>query len=344
MNDAQKLLVIGPAWVGDMVMAQSLFKLLLQRTPGLVIDVVGPPWAVPLVSRMSEVRRGIPLAAGHGEPALGRRWSVARQLHAERYAQAIILPRSFKSAIVPFLARIPRRTGYRAELRAALLTDARVLDRSVLDQTVKRLIALGLPAGATLPEPPAPNLRIDESNRASLLERFRLGRAPAVALIPGAAYGPAKQWPVEQFGELARLLATQGFEVWVLGSAGERSLGERIREEAGAEVRNLCGETRLEDVVDLLSGVRAAVTNDSGLMHVAAAAGTRVVALYGSSSPAFTPPLTRRKTIHYLGIGCSPCFRRSCPLGHLRCLREISPQAVLSSLADDVSFRPSMIG
>jgi heptosyltransferase-2 len=157
--------------------------------------------------------------------------------------------------------------------------------------------------------------------------------------MPGAAYGPAKQWPISNFAELAGLLSARGFEVWVLGSAGEHALGEQIKAGAGPGtdpatrpgVFNVCGQTSLEDTVDLLSAARAAVTNDSGLMHVAAAAGTHVVAIYGSSSPEFTPPLTVRKTILYRGLACSPCFRRECPLVHLNCLREINPPAVLDA-------------
>lgn len=330
--DDRKILVIGPAWIGDMVMAQSLLKLLRAASPAAVIDVVGPPWSVPIVARMPEVRRGIALAAGHGELALTERWRLGVSLRAEGYARALVLPRSFKSALVPFFARVPQRTGFATEWRAILLNDRRRLDRRLLDQTVKRFLALGLPAGAPLPPPPRPELRIDTVNRDALLGRFGLAGSRAVALMPGAAYGPAKQWPIERFAELAHLLVARGDEVWVLGSAGERGLGERIRAAGGQVVRNLCGDTRLEDVVDLLSAARAAVTNDSGLMHVAAAAGTRVVAIYGSSSPQFTPPLTERRAIHYLRLSCSPCFERECPLGHLRCLRDIKPADVLASL------------
>jgi heptosyltransferase-2 len=325
-------LVIGPAWVGDMVMAQSLFTLLRRQAPDAAIDVVGPPWSVPLVGRMPEVRRGIPLAAGHGEFALGARRRLARSLRGEGYGRAIVLPRSFKSALLPWLAGIPVRTGFAAELRGLLLTDARRLDRRVLDQTVKRFLALGLPAGAPLPEATVPALRVDAANRAALLARFGLGQRPAIALMPGAAYGPAKQWPVASFSALARSLVERDLEVWVLGSGGEAVLGDQIRSAAGAGVANLCGQTSLEDAVDLLSMARAAVTNDSGLMHVAAAAGTHVVALYGSSSPHFTPPLTPRKSVIYLGLDCSPCFRRECPLGHLNCLNQIAPASVLAAL------------
>ncbi len=325
-------LVIGPAWVGDMVMAQSLFRLLRTQEPDVAIDVIGPPWSVPLVGRMPEVRRGIPLDVAHGEFGLGARRALGKSLHSAGYARAIVLPRSFKSALVPWFARIPVRTGFAAELRGLLLNDSRELDRQVLDQTVKRFLALGVAPGVAIPAPAQPTLRVDEANRAALMRRLGLGGRPAVALMPGAAYGPAKQWPISNFAELAGLLSSRGLDVWVLGSAGERAIGEKIRAgAAGAAVFNLCGQTSLEDTVDLLSAVRAAVTNDSGLMHVAAAAGPHVVAIYGSSSPDFTPPLTVRKTILYQGLACSPCFRRECPLGHLNCLHEITPSRVLAA-------------
>jgi heptosyltransferase-2 len=327
-------LIIGPAWVGDMVMAQSLFRLLRAQEPGMAIDVVGPSWSVPLVARMPEVRRGIPLAVSHGDFALGARRALGHSLRTAGYNRAIVLPRSFKSALVPWFAGIPVRTGYAAELRGLLLSDVRRLDRNVLDQTVKRFLALGVPRGASVPAPLPPVLRVDGVNRRALLARLGLGDRPAIALMPGAAYGPAKQWPISNFKTLARLLTDQGFEVWVLGSAVEQPVGEQVRTGAGPHVFNLCGRTTLEDTVDLLSVTRGAVTNDSGLMHVAAAAGAHVVAIYGSSSPAFTPPLTPRQTILYLGLGCSPCFKRECPLGHLNCLRKISAETVATAMAD----------
>lgn len=323
-------LVIGPAWVGDMVMAQSLFALLRADAPDSPIDVVGPPWSVPLVARMPEVRRGIPLAVAHGEWAFGVRRALGRSLHSEGYGRAIILPRSFKSAIVPWAAGIPERTGFAGEGRSVLLTDPRRLDRQQLNQTVKRLLALGVPPGAPLPAPVSPALRVDTENRQRLVSRFGLDGSRVVALMPGAAFGPAKQWPVEYFRTLAGLLIGDGWTVSVLGSAAEQPLGATICD--GSPAVNLCGQTRLEDTVDLLSATRVAVTNDSGLMHVAAAAGTHVVALYGSSSPEFTPPLTARRTILYLGLDCSPCFQRTCPLGHLNCLREISPATVADAI------------
>ncbi|MEZ5565649.1 MAG: lipopolysaccharide heptosyltransferase II [Gammaproteobacteria bacterium] len=323
-------LIIGPAWVGDMVMAQSLFALLHRQAPNQPIDVVGPPWSAPLVARMAEVRRGVPLAVAHGELALGERRRLGHALRSGNYDRAIVLPRSFKSALVPWFAKIPLRTGFGGEGRRVLLTDVRRLDRRHLDQTVKRFLALGLPIDTPLPEPALPVLRVDADNLARLVERFGLQARPRIALMPGAAFGPAKQWPVDYFRTLAGLLGKAGFAVWVLGSAGEQPLGEEICTDSAAV--NLCGQTSLEDSVDLLSATQAVVTNDSGLMHVAAAAGTHVVALYGSTSPDFTPPLTSRRTILYRNLDCSPCFQRECPLGHLNCLREITPQAVADAV------------
>jgi heptosyltransferase-2 len=327
-----EVLVVGPSWVGDMVMAQALCMLVAGQ--GDSVDLLAPAWSLPLVRRMSEVRSGIELGAGHGELALARRYRLGRSLRG-RYARAIVLPRSFKAALVPFHARIPMRTGYRGEMRYGLINDMRELDASRLVQTAQRFVALGLPADA--PQPPAvpePRLAVDTQNQARLARALGLdpGRR-IVALLPGAEYGPAKCWPLEHFGALAKRLAAANCEVWVLGSARDRLAGERIAGCALDATRNLCGTTRLEDAADLLALARVAVSNDSGLMHVAAAVGTHVVALYGSSTPAYTPPLTTRRSVKYLGIECSPCFERVCPLGHFRCLRGIGADEVFEDVS-----------
>jgi heptosyltransferase-2 len=337
VTDPDKVLVVGPSWVGDMVMAQALYKLLRQESPRAEIHVVAPPWSLPVLERMPEVARGIELAVGHGEVGLSRRLRLARQLRAERYNRAIVLPRSAKAALVPWLARIPLRTGFRGEWRFGLLNDVRSLDAS-LDQTAKRFVALGRPRGERVPSPlPTalqPRLRSDARN----LERLRAVHgltpgAPLAALMPGAEYGPAKRWPAAHFGALAAALASEGADVVVLGSAKERSLGDEVVARAGhTRVRNLTGATSLADVVDLLAAAGVAVSNDSGLLHVAAAAGAPVVAIYGSSSPKLTPPLTDTAAIVYLGIECSPCFARECPLRHFKCLNDVAPATVLRAI------------
>jgi heptosyltransferase-2 len=316
-------LIVGPSWVGDMVMAQALFILLKERKPGTAIDVLAPAWSLPIVARMPEVRRGIAAETGHGELALGKRRRIGYALRDEGYEQAIVLPRSLKSALIPWFARIPLRTGFRGESRYGLINDMRPFDRSLLDQTVKRYVALGLDPGEAYPVAPHPVLRVDRDRQRAVMSSLGiLTDGPVIAMMPGAEYGPAKCWPLDYFAELSTLLVDEGFDVWVLGSDKDAPAGEQIASASAAH--NLCGRTSLEDVIDLLGYAEQAISNDSGLMHVAAAVGTYVHGIYGSSSPAFTPPLTKERDIHWLDLECSPCFERTCPLGHLRCLKELS--------------------
>ena len=327
-------LIVGPSWVGDMVMAQALFILLKRRHPDTAFDVLAPAWSLPIVARMPEVRRGIAAETGHGELGLGKRRRIGYALRDEGYEQAIVLPRSLKSALIPWFARIPRRTGFRGESRYGLINDMRPFDKAVLDQTVKRFVALGLEPDESLPEIPYPELAVDRGKQSAVMDSLGIiTDRPVVAMMPGAEYGPAKCWPIEYFSELSGRLADAGFDVWVLGSEKDAPAGEAIATASAAH--NLCGRTALEDVIDLLGYAEQAVSNDSGLMHIAAAVGTHVHGIYGSSSPAFTPPLTSARDIHCLELDCSPCFERTCPLGHLRCLKELSVErlydAVLSA-------------
>lgn len=330
------ILVVGPSWVGDMVMAQSLFKVLKAAEPDCIIDVLAPEWSLPILERMPEVRRGVVMPVGHGKLELGMRWALGRQLGQIGYSQAIVLPNSFKSALVPAFAGIPTRTAFRGEMRYWLINDMRMLSRSRLPLTVQRFVALGRAIHQPLPDPiPRPQLIADAANQARLREQLALpaGRR-AVAFMPGAEYGPAKQWPLAHFAAVARELSARGIEVWVIGSAKDAAAGDAIAQEAGDGVRNLAGRSTLGDAVDLLAMCEAAVTNDSGLMHVAAALDVPLVAIFGSSTPQHTPPLAdpQRVAIRYLALGCSPCFKRTCPLGHLRCLTEITPASVLEAL------------
>lgn len=319
-----------------MVMTQSLLITLRRRCPGAQLDVLAPAWSMPLIARMPEARRGIELPTGHGELGWGKRRALGHALRAERYDQAVVLPRSAKAALVPWFAGIPVRTGYRGESRYGLINDIRPLDKRRLPQTVQRFVALGLPADAPKPpEVPPPALTVETQRRAALFRRLSIPvQGPHVALMPGAEYGPAKRWPPSHFGVLAQRLVEAGVTPLILGSGKERELGGDIARIAGAGVYNLCGETELVEVVDVLAGCAAAVSNDSGLMHVACAAGVPMVAIYGSSSPEFTPPLSGRARVQRLGLQCSPCFRRSCPLGHTHCLTRIAVADVWRTLAD----------
>ncbi|MGB5164708.1 MAG: lipopolysaccharide heptosyltransferase II [Woeseiaceae bacterium] len=329
--DRDAILVVGPSWVGDMVMAQSLFKVLKAARPHAAIDVLAPAWSLPIVARMPEVRQGIASGTAHGKLGLQDRRAVASELRGRNYAQAIVLPRSLKAALIPWLADIPRRTGYRGESRYFLINDVRPFDATLLDQTVKRFVFLGV-EGAQLPANiPFPKLELSKQRQAATLARLGLQTdRPVVAMMPGAEYGPAKCWPLEYFAALAAQLNASGFDVWVMGSDKDAAAGDEIA--AGSAAVNICGKTELEDVVDLLGFAGQAVSNDSGLMHIAAAVGCHVQAIYGSSSPRFTPPLTDSCSVHYLELDCSPCFKRECPLGHLDCLRKLEVAEVFAEI------------
>ena len=316
-------------------MAQSLFKVLKARQPERAIDVLAPEWSLPVVTRMPEVRSAVLSRTGHGRIDLATRRQIAASLRG-CYDRAIVIPRSFKAALVPWLARVPVRTGFRGESRFLLINDVRPFDRQILDQTVKRIVALGLDAGESLPrELPGPSLRISTDNQARVIDALGLHlERPVIAMMPGAEYGPAKRWSVEKFAELAARLNAAGYAIWILGSQKDAAAGGRIAD--GSEAVNLCGRTSLEDVIDLLAVCEQAVTNDSGLMHIASAVGIRVNVIYGSSSSKVTPPLTKKSEIHEIDLDCKPCFARECPLGHSRCLADISVESVFAKIVEKV--------
>lgn len=337
-----RILIVGPAWVGDMVMAQCLFKLLKQRHPDALIDVVAPAWTLPLVERMPEVTDVVPLPLGHGELALGTRWRLGRTLRERRYDRALVLPRSLKSAVIPFAAGARRRTGYFGECRWGLLNDIRRLDRHRLPRTVDRFMALALEREEALPgRTPYPHLAVDTDRSRQTLEKLGIPApaGPVLGLCPGAEYGPAKRWPPEHFAAVARDRLEHGWQVWLFGSDKDASITARIQSLTGGRCLDLGGRTRLTEALDLMALATAVVTNDSGLMHVAAALDRPVVAVYGSSDPGFTPPLSDKASVVRLDLECSPCFRRECPYGHYRCLQELEPAQVLDLLDDKVKIQ-----
>lgn len=334
------ILVVGPSWVGDMVMAQPLFQLLKIKYPTIPIDVLAPPWSHPLVERMPEIRQGIPMPLQHGQLGLGIRRNLGRSLKG-MYHHAIVLPNAFKSALIPFFARIPRRTGFIGEARLGVLNDLRRCDHKKYPQTAQRFAALCLDGTEPLPVPlPAPHLthlpqRVCATFRGLGLQ---LDHPYNVALCPGAEYGPAKRWPLHHFQTLATLCARAGYRVLALGSQKEHHLGEAIRRAAEPHGVNLAGATTLAEVVDLLSFVQGVVTNDSGLMHVAAALDRPVIAIFGSSDPHHTPPMSPKARILTRNLPCAPCFKRQCPLQtQAPCLEEITPHMVMDQLRSMLS-------
>jgi len=329
--DPAAVLVVAPSWIGDALMSQALLMRLSARAPA--IDVLAAPALQPLFRRMSEVRAVILHPFVHGRLDWAARWRLGRQL-AGRYACAYVLPNNWKSALVPCFAGIRQRIGYLGERRYGLLNVWRRLDAAALPRLVDRYAALACEADRQPVKPAeAPRLRSSAEQQAAARQAFGLAQeARPLIFCPGAEYGPAKRWPAEHFAALARLLTTPAAPVLLLGGPNDKASGRAIAELAGGYVRDLCGQTTLDEAIDLIAGARAVVSNDTGLMHVAAALDRPLLALYGSSSPAYTPPLSARARILSLALDCAPCFRRQCPLGHMRCLTDLSPARVAEAL------------
>lgn len=330
----ERVLLIGPAWVGDMIMAGSLFRLLKEEDPTRELTVVAPPATAPLLAFMPDVDHSTALGVRSGRAGLGARWRLGRSLAKQEFERAIVLPRSWKSALVPLFAGAKRRIGYSGELRWGLLHEQRPFDRKAVPRSVDRFLALGLPIGSAIP--PVPKLRflVSAAQQDTCRQQFSLPSGPekVLALCPGAAYGPAKRWPAGHFAAVAAAWAAKGGRVWVLGQSDDRDAGAEIAAAAPEAVTDFTGRSKLAEAVTLLSLADKVVSNDSGLMHVAAALEKPLVALYGSSTAAETPPLSQQARVLGLELSCRPCHQRKCPLGHLRCLRELSPAMVLSAL------------
>jgi heptosyltransferase-2 len=327
-----RVLIVAPSWVGDAILSEPLVARLRAANDAAEVDVLAPPWCAPVYARMRGIGRIIENPIGHGRFDWAGRRALARTLRAHGYTRAIVLPNSWKSALPPWLAGIDRRTGYVGEARWVLLNDARRLDRERQPRLVERFAALAAPAGAAFAEAPRPTLVPDAANRAAAAAALGLDVAvPVAVLCPGAEYGPAKRWPPEHFAVLAGRFLADGMQPWLVGSPNDKAAAAAVLAAAGTaagRIRDLTGRTDLGTAIDLLSLARVVVTNDSGLMHAAAAVGAPLVALFGSSSPAYTPPLSPVATIARIDIACSPCFARECPLGHFRCMRDLTPEAV----------------
>ncbi len=338
-----KILVIGPSWVGDMMMSQSLYRTLKAEYPSAEIDVMAPAWCRPLLARMPEVNQALAMPLGHGALGLGERRRLGRALRANRYDRAYVLPNSFKSALVPFFADIPHRTGWRGEMRYGLLNDVRVLDKAAFPLMVQRYVALAYDKGRVqraddLPQPLLwPQLRVSDEEIAETTSAFNLTDSrPIVGFCPGAEFGPAKRWPHYHYAALAQRLIESGYQIALFGSAKDHEAGEQIRAALQEDARDFClnlaGKTQLEQAVILIAACRAVVSNDSGLMHVAAALNKPLIALYGPSSPDFTPPLSDKARVIRLISGYHKVRKGDAEQGYHQSLIDIQPQQVLDAL------------
>ncbi|WP_424404970.1 lipopolysaccharide heptosyltransferase II [Pasteurella sp. PK-2025] len=339
------ILIIGPSWVGDMMMSHSLYQVLKQQYPNCEIDVMAPNWCKPLLERMPEVRNAITMPIGHGAFALGERYRLGKALR-NQYDMAIVLPNSLKSAFIPFFARIPRRRGWKGESRYIFLNDLRT-NKKDYPMMVQRYIALAfeknaVPQANALPRP-VPYLHIDPKAQQHTLKKFEkqtalLAQRPSIGFCPGAEFGPAKRWPHYHYAKLATMLIEQGYAIRLFGSAKDEAVGEEIRQALPDSCRpyclNLAGQTSLNEAVDLIADCLAVVSNDSGLMHIAAAVKRPLVALYGPTSPAYTPPLSDQAVIIRLIEGGLIKVRKGkdSDEGYHQSLIDIQPDMVLEKL------------
>lgn len=331
---ARKYLIVGPSWVGDMVMAQSLFLDLKTRYPAARIDVLAPKWSAALIDRMPQIDRLVAVNFTHGKLSLGERWRLGKALRNAGYTHAIVLPNSIKAALVPALAKIPQRTGFLGEQRWGLLTDIRKLNKQTLPMTVQRFVALGRDKSAPAPparELPIPALHSNSEQTAATMTTLGLTAEPKVlALCPGAEFGASKKWPAVHYAELAQHYLAQGWQVWLLGSDSDIRSCTEINQQIGNQAKVLAGLTSLPQAIDLLAQAALVVSNDSGLMHIAAGLQIPLVAVYGSTDPGHTPPLSSNHRIAQLSIECAPCFKRDCPLQHHNCMQQLSADTVIA--------------
>jgi heptosyltransferase-2 len=335
-----RILVIAPNWIGDAVMSQPLLAAIKASYPHAVIDVLATPWVAPVYRACSEVNELIEADLRHGQLQWGLRRALAAQIKKRNYASCYVLPNSLKSALIPWLANIPARIGYQGELRRFLLTKTKANSpKTQRIPMVEHYANLCTPSGNlnTTINPPylVPMASALESARARL-QAAGIQTDALVVLCPGAEYGPSKRWPAAHFAALAQsiLNAKSTASVVLLGSPSDRAIGNAIVSSAASQSRtfNWCGATSLDEAIAIISLCSKVVSNDSGLMHIAAALQVPQVAIFGSSDPNHTPPNSAKASVISLHLPCSPCHQRECPLGHLNCLNQISPERVFAAL------------
>jgi len=339
----QSILIIAPNWIGDAVSTQPLLANLKLLYPDSKIDILASNWVAPVYRACSEVHEVIEAKFEHKKLQWNLRKEIAKEIEAKNYQACFVLPNSFKSTLIPWLANIPFRIGYRGELRFGLINLA--LDNpSKVNRPpmVEHYLALSqlLKDDESIPlDKFVPKLNVSGAAKQQVRQKLQdanINRDSIYAICPGAEYGPSKRWPTEHFAVLAQQLIKQNSnnQIVLLGSKSDYFLAQEITSQSKlvSNIHNWCGNTPLDEAIALIGMSKAVVSNDSGLMHIAAALQIPQVAIFGSSDPAHTPPLSDRAKIMWLNMSCSPCHKRVCPLGHLRCLKDILPEQVLATL------------
>jgi heptosyltransferase-2 len=330
-RDARPILLVPYMWIGDFVRCHTVVRLLRTRFPDSPIDVLTTTMVAPLLDYMPGVRKGIVCDLPRKRLALAQHRALAARLRQQAYGRALVMPRTWKSALAPFLASIKERTGFAGEARFGLLNDVRWGERA-LPRMIDRCVALALPKGAKLPAAyPLPQLAVPDAEVAAWRQRLGLPAAGRIAAFAPGAVGPSKRWPASYYAEAARRLVDNGFAVWVLGGPGEVALAAEIA--AGSDrVRDLTGAD-LRNAILAMAAADVAVSNDSGLLHVAAAIGTPSIGIFGPTSPWHWAPLNPLAAVieTETSVICRPCHKPTCRYGHHRCMREIPPDRVVAA-------------
>jgi heptosyltransferase-2 len=347
INSGTRILIIAPNWIGDAVMSQPLIAAIKQALPACTIDVLTTPWVAPIYRACVEVNHLIEAPLQHGKLQWQARLQLAKQLRLANYACCFILPNSLKAALIPWLAKIPVRIGYRGEMRFGLinrsLANPSKANRTPMVEHYANLLRL-LPGLTTWSMNTKPaHLQIPTSDQIDIQTRFRREQIALDALYvfsPGAEFGPAKRWPIAHFAKLASLILQQNARshIIILGGASDAQMGQLIQTQttlpaaSAARLHNWCGTTSLNQALATIANCQSMISNDSGLMHVAAALQISQVAIFGSSDPRHTAPQSSKARVIWLHLSCSPCYQRTCPLGTLACLQEITPTQVFAAL------------
>ena len=338
------ILIIAPNWIGDAVMTQPLLASLKSQYPESKIDVLASTWVAPIYRACSEVHEVIEAKFEHKQLQWGLRKELASKLALKKYQVCFVLPNSFKSALIPWLANIPFRIGYRGELRFGLINLAldnpsKVNRPPMVEHYLALSQLLNSEQVSQTTDNLTPKLNVSALATHSVqakLKNAHIDQANIYVICPGAEYGPTKRWPTSHFAELARSIVSNNSnnQIILLGSKGDHYLAKEIEAEAKQDghIHNWCGDTSLDEAIAIIGMSKAVISNDSGLMHIAAALKTPQVAIFGSSDPAHTPPLSDKAKVIWLNLPCSPCHKRECPLGHLKCLNDILPAQVLATL------------
>jgi heptosyltransferase-2 len=347
-----RALIIAPNWIGDAVMAQPLLKKLASQH--FEIDVLATPWVAPIFLACPEVQNVITADFKHGGLGFSLRRSIAQKLQEKNYDQAYVLPNSWKSALIPWLAKIPVRIGYQGEIRFGLLNrrlqNPPKQNRPSMVSHYAALAELSNAAGvASALDNPKLSVKPEQLTLAKQKINVILPTASDIFILaPGAEYGPAKQWPLEHFGDLAKSLLENNPHagIIIMGGAKDDVAGQQImayihstQPKMVTQVKNMCGKISLSESIALVSLAKGMASNDSGMMHVGAAFEIPQVAFFGSSDPKHTPPRSKFATPLWLGLDCSPCHKRQCPLGHLRCLKEITPESAYQALQKQMTHK-----